>query len=407
MAQVCIDRHIIGTEKHLLCNEGFSWVDDPPTDSWFLSADDADHTLSLNTLARLHGVSIDTSPPVHFKKAMHSLLSGSLAPVPWSHVMPRRSHRAFVNNLVNAAVVATNELPKEYYETAWRTAGLVLKSLKPAKVDVDAWDSLVAQNPPNMHVLQTFKPDKKGFSQKVSYDRFGTRTGRLTVKSGPGILTLKRDYRKQLLVSRYEGGCVISIDFAALEARVLLYEGGGRCDDPDMYSLIAKDVFGGSATRQQVKGAVISEVYGSSKSALGAALGIGGKDLDDFVSKVRNFFRISDLRKRVKEEYVKNGWITNRYGRRVQVDEPLDHILVNSYAQSTGVDVAMLGFHDIIQRMKKLSGVIPLYVLHDALLVDCPPEHIDAVMSEREAKVSGYVQKFFVKPEKLRCTPTP
>ena len=59
----------------------------------------------------------------------------------------------------------------------------------------------------------------------------------------------------------------------------------------------------------------------------------------------------------------KNGWITNMYGRRVQIDEPLDHILVNSYSQSTGADVAMLGFQDILQRFKKLPGVVPLYVL--------------------------------------------
>lgn len=402
MTSVCIDKHVIGTEKHLLCSDGYSWLDEPPVDAWFLSHGDSDHPLSLNVLARLHGVSLDVSPPAAHARAMETLASGSI--VPWSMVLPNRTHRAFVERIINSAVGATNELPKDYYASAWKAGGKVLRALRPAKIDVAQWESLVALEPPNLHVLQSFKPDKSGFAGKVTYDRFGTRTGRLTVKSGPGILTLKRDYRRKLLASRYEGGCVVSVDFAALEARVLLYEGGGRCDDPDLYSLISREVFGGTATRQQVKGAVISEVYGSSKAALGAALGISGRELDDFVARVRSFFKVSDLRKRVKDEYVKQGWITNRYGRRVPVDEPLDHILVNSYAQSTGVDVAMMGFHDIIKELRKLTGVVPIYVLHDALLIDCPPQHLDAVMSLREVKVGGYVQKFFVKPEKLNCT---
>lgn len=400
MDSVCIDRSLIGTEKHLLFDSGFSWIDEPPVDSWLLSGDiDNDHPLNLDVLFKLHNIEIDTSLPYKHTHAMSLVMSGSSQEVPWSYVMPVRDHRAFVNNLINKTVEAIKELPKDYYIDIWKAGSQVLSSLRPAAIDTVLWNEMMENKPGNVHVVATFSPDKKGFAPKVKYNRFGTRTGRLTVSSGPNILTLKREFRKSLLKSSYPGGSIISIDFAALEARVLLYEAGGRCEEPDLYAMIARDVFHGSASRQQVKGAVISEVYGSSKHALGEALGITGQELDEFVSKVHNFFKISDLKKRVKDQFIKSGWITNRYNRRIMIDVPMDHIFVNYYAQSTGTDVVMLGFRDLLTRLRKLPGVRPLYVLHDALLVDCPPQHVAAIMSESAVKVKGYVQKFFIKPE--------
>lgn len=406
MDAICIDRSLIGTEKHLVVDDGYTWIDEPPKDSWFLGMDpEHDHALSVNTLLRLHNHRIDVSPPERFVSAMSTVMSGSQGSIPWSFVMPQRDHRAFVDNLIKLTVEAIKTLPKDYYRDTWVSGTKVLASLRPASIDVGAWNDIVASRPGNLNVVETFKPDKRGIAQKIKYDRFGTRTGRLTVESGPNILTLKREFRKRLIRSSHVGGSIISIDFSALEARVLLYESGGRCDEQDMYTMIARDLFHGSASRQQIKGAVISEVYGSSKHVLGEALGIHGKELDAFVSKVKGFFKINDLKQRVKSQFVTEGWITNRYGRRVMIDDPLDHIFVNYYAQSTGADVAMQGFSDMISRMRKLPGVRPLYVLHDALIVDSPKEHVDAIMSENIAKVKGYVQKFYVKPEIMSCTP--
>jgi DNA polymerase I-like protein with 3'-5' exonuclease and polymerase domains len=215
---------------------------------------------------------------------------------------------------------------------------------------------------------------------------------------------LKREYRSKLLRSVHPGGSILSLDFAALEARVLLYEAGGRCEETDLYGMIVRDVFHGEASRNAVKGAVISELYGSSREALGRALSIQGKELETFVSKIKRLFKTGALLKRVKAEFVKNGWITNRYGRRVKVDEPLNHIFVNYYAQSTGADVALLGFSEILSRLKLLEGIRPIFLLHDALIIDCPKEHVDAVKAQTSVKVAGYVQKFYVKVETVSCT---
>ncbi len=250
----------------------------------------------------------------------------------------------------------------------------------------------------NSRVVEGFRPGQGGYAAPVVYDRFGTRTGRLTVASGPNVLTLKKDYR-DMIVSSYTGGKIAYIDFAALEARVLLYEAGGRCDDIDIYTYINNELFNGAASRRAIKGAVISELYGSSKSALGAALGIHGKELDDFVGKVKGLFKTSDLCKRVKDQFLKTAHITNKYGRRVHIEDPLDHIFVNSYAQSTGVDVSLLGFSEIAKMLAGKPGIRPLFVLHDALIMDVSPENLDLVAGLKEVLVPGYTQSFPLKVE--------
>lgn len=253
----------------------------------------------------------------------------------------------------------------------------------------------------NVKAVSTFVPDHAGFAAPVVYDRFGALTGRLTVTHGPSILTLKREYR-DLLVSD-TGGCIVSVDFAALEARVLLYEAGRRCDEPDLYGMIARDL---GYDRKAVKGAVISELYGSSKYALGKALGIEGRELNSFVRRVKAYFNTKELLSRIKAQFFETGRIINRYGRPVLIDDPMDHIFINYYAQSSGVDVTLLGFSLLVERLaRECPGVRPLYLLHDALILDVPLKYLDEVMATRAVTVPGYVQAFPLKVERLSCTP--
>ncbi len=319
-------------------------------------------------------------------------------------LMPARAHQAFVKGLVEGVTVAMDGLPVNYYRDTWVPGDRVIRSLQPARVDTAKWQALVDAKVGNVHVVETFKQDADGFARPITYDRFGTLTGRLTVASGPGIMTLKREYR-DIIIPSTPGGCIVSIDFAALEARVLLYEAGRRCDEPDLYDMIAREM-GGRVTRKAVKGAVISELYGSSKHALGAVLGIKGRELNDFVNQVKTYFNTAALLKRIKQQFVASGRIINRYGRPILVDEPLDHVMINYYAQSSGADVALLGFSQLINELAVDAPTVrPLYLLHDGLFLDVPHEHIERVLAIRSITVHGYVQKFYLKSERLACTP--
>lgn len=397
----CIDASLLGTDRHLVCaGSGYSWHLTVPNGTWHLSGRiKPDSDWCLDTAMRLGNAKLDLVPPVRFANSMAIVSSGSNPnlPVPWQKVMPARAHRAFVQGIVDQVAVAISKLPVDYYRGTWVPGNAVIRSLLPAKIDANRWQALVIAGVGNVKAVETFKPDARGHACPVTYDRFGSLTGRLTVTHGPSILTLKREHRDMIVPET--DGYIVSIDFAALEARVLLYEAGRSCVEPDLYSMIAREL---GYDRKAVKGAVISELYGSSKCALGKVLGIEGRELNAFVKKVKAYFNTSVLLKRIKSQFYETGYVINRYGRPVLIDDPLDHIFINYYAQSSGVDVTLLGFSLLVARLaKEAPGVRPLYLLHDALILDVPKQHLATVMALKSVVVPGYVQVFPVKTECL------
>ena len=399
MVRLCLDAALLGTDRHFVVDDtACSWSDDVPPETWHLNGSvKFDTTWCLDTALKLSGSKLDLQPPTRFVKAMSSL--GINASVPWSKVMPALEHRSFTKRLVEDARMAMVKGSLDYYRGTWVLGNGLFKVLQPVKVDKLSWQRLMLALAGNVPALKSFEPDTDGFARPVTYDRFKTLTGRLTVTSGPQILTLKREHRNIMRSVHGDDGLIVALDFAALEARVLLYEHGRNCEELDLYGMIAKEL---GADMKAIKGAVISELYGSSKKALGIALGMQGKDLNDFVKKIRLYFNTRELLKRVKKQYVETGKVVNRYGRQVPIDEPLDHVMLNYYSQSTGVDVTMMGFTQVIERLAaEVPRVRPLFLLHDAILLDVHYDDLPLVKAIDHVRVKGYVQKFYLKCEEL------
>jgi hypothetical protein len=349
----------------------------------------------------LSGVEFDVRPQEKFVKMMETLLPDKSMAVPWQKVMPASCHRDFIRKLVDQLTNVQQLLPLNYYRDTWVPGNGVLRSLQRAKVCHDKWERLVSTNVGNVHTVKTFMPDVRGYADPITYDRFGSITGRLTVLNGPHIQTLKREYRNIISSEYGDDGVIVTIDFAALEARILLYEAGRRCEEHDLYGMIAREM-GVNITRKAAKAAVISELYGSSKQALGKVLGLSGKELNDFVRSVKSYFGTKSLLKRIKQQFIATGKIVNRYGRHVTIDEPLDHVMINYYAQSTGVDVSLMGFSTIVEMLAKSApSARPLFILHDGLFLDVQKKHLDQLHNIKHVQVKGYVQKFPVTIEQL------
>jgi hypothetical protein len=355
----------------------------------------------LNSLFELEGITPPINPPDRFVKSMQSIMSGSAISPPWAMIMPQDEHRAFVERLINFTTQTLASINLSYYNDVWRRGDVILRSLVPAKVDGKRFLEVVEDSGMNRRVVEGFRPDGEGLASPIVYDRFGTRTGRLTVKSGPGILTMKKEYR-DVIVPSFEGGHIVSVDFSALEVRVLLHETGGACEASDLYEHISNELFSGKVDRKSVKAAVIAESYGSGKAALSSFLKIGGRELDEFVEKIRSYLGIRALREKVSGQYWKEGHIRNKYGRRVVIDAPQGHIFVNSYAQSTGADVSLMGFGKVVQSLTKSPGVRPLFVVHDELILDVAPERLEDVNRITSVKVPGFDQVFPLKMKILR-----
>lgn len=397
-----IDRRLIGTKQHLLVADGFSWVDEVIENVWHLDGSFKASNRCLDTLLRLGNVALDINPPERYVQAMTTVMSGSSAwPPPWQDLMPKATHRSFVQALVKRVEETLGRLNVEFYDRIWVPGNEVFGSLERAYVDVKRWKAYEESGEGNVAALRSFHPDENGLAPEVRYNRFGTKTGRPTVASGPNILTLKREQRN-LLTSRWGShGRVVMLDFSALEVRIILYEADQDCADPDLYQELNELLFKGKLPRDVIKGAVICDLYGQSRRALGQRLGIQGKHLDAFIEKIRAHFKVEQLLQTVKKQFVDDGFILNRYGRQVKIDEPLDHVLINAYAQSTGADVVTLGFQEVINRIRPLKAV-PIYLLVDAILIDCHVDDLDKIRQIKQVNVDGYTQRFHLKFEELK-----
>lgn len=398
MLKYCIHSSALGSDKNFLrSDEGFSWSPARPLGAWTLSAVPLKGSRPLSEVLALGGVHLPQIPDNHVA-AMRHLVTGSHASIPWQHVLPRRVYENYFKNTVKVIEDAFSELPFDYHEVAWAPCSELLSCLKPARVDSDSWSNLLEGSAVNAPVLASFKPDARGFAEVPTYNRFGTRTGRLTVASGPNILTLKREHRT-IIKSSFKSGAVLSLDFRALEPRIVLAEAGRCTEADDIYGEIAEKIFGDRQNRDAVKVAIISELYGAAKESLRARLGITQKKIDAFVKGIGEYFSLDSLRQRLETE-AQSGKIKNRYGRPLVVDPTAKNLFVNTYVQSTGVDVALLGFKSVVDKLGT-DGVRPLYVLHDALILDVRHDRLRDVEQISSVTVPGYDVSFPLKLDKI------
>ena len=62
----------------------------------------------------------------------------------------------------------------------------------------------------------------------------------------------------------------------------------------------------------------------------------------------------------------------------------------------------MLGFAQVIESLETLApSARPVFLLHDAILIDIKKDEIEAAASIQHVKVRGYVQKFVLKMEQI------
>jgi len=392
---VVISSSLLGSKKNLLLSDdGFTWIEKERSDSWFLTGlPKQGFDLCLDTAFILESVPNVPSVPEKHKKSMSVLMDGD---PPWSMILPRDAYKSFFNDVISH-VKTHKDISKDYYTNAWVPGNKVLNLMKPVKTDAQRVNDIISSSAINSQVVESFRPRAGGYAQPVRYDRFGTVTGRLTVASGPNILLLKKDYR-QVLKPSHPDGRIVSLDFSSLEARILLYESGKDCTEFDLYEMLASR-FGG-LPRQMVKAAVLSVLYGSSKSSVALHLGTSEEKISKLVQQIEDYIDTRSLLKRLKNEHKESGFIKNKFGRKIPVDRAQDNIFINYYAQSTGVDVSLMGFSKIVETLGT-SGVRPVFVLHDALLLDVHPDRLQDVSDITNVNVPGYDQAFPVKFEEI------
>lgn len=386
---IYIHKDLLGFDQHLSYKSGkFTRVRDIPEGDSIVYGDP-----ELLELAKLYNITLPEFPPSRYVKAFQTTLrSRDVSEVPWKDAIPPEAFKRIVKGLGESLEKAFSETDFSYYRTHYRKTMKALSYLRQAKIDPRAWK--VHSMDPDLitpHVFHSFQPDEDGFTSPVVYSRCDTKTGRLKVVEGPNILTLPKEQRN-VLSSRFGmNGKVWSLDYSSLEPRVLLSVRDFLASQSPLtgsppQTLVSKtesDVYTSfltrfqitTITRAQVKEVVLSLIYGAGQDTIMEKLQ-GVKDPRGFIDAVNDFFGLDLVRQRLVEEWEANGrqYITTLYGRKLDTSDAKPYMLLNYLIQSMAVEVALYGFLNILRAITT-PLIVPLFIQHDALIVDA---HKDA-----------------------------
>jgi len=333
----------------------------------------------LEEVARLYLLGLPTFPSRNYIKALQGVLD--LIPihrVPWKLCLPERAFKRQLQDLVESLRSCLGGVDLTYWKTTYQEAGVVLSKLKPALINKEKYELYLSQD--SSRVVKTFRQGEDGYTEEVLYDRTSTVTGRLKVVDGPNVLHLKKEYR-DMIVSRFGvDGEIWSLDYKSLEPRILLSLSTNgtlpyRRNTRDIYQNIKDELFQGhDLTREQIKKVVLSEVYGAGIDTVSKELP-NVERLENVVKLIREWFNLTQFKERLMTEAEKTNhqWLENCFGRRVSIAGEPPYKYPNRVVQSAAVDVALLGFSAMVrylEQMDRLETVVPLFVLHDALICD-------------------------------------
>lgn len=179
---------------------------------------------------------------------------------------------------------------------------------------------------------------------KISYNIYGTRTGRLTTNAGSfPILTLKKEFRKGI---EPQNDLFVEMDFNAAELRTLLSLCGRKQPGEDIHQWNVKNVFGGLLTREEAKTRIFSWMYNSESK-------------DKLPNQTYDRFAV------IKKHWDGNT-VTTPFGRKIEADE--FHAL-NYLIQSTTSDLFLrrvLALHHMLKGFKSHIA----FTVHDSVVID-------------------------------------
>ena len=391
--RVRIDSQRLGTSTSLIIDPDgtYRWGDEECEVS-VCGSDDS--SVPLEDLAQMMGIDeerLKLAPPSHVRA--FKILGYNHDEVPWSSALRKDLFIDRVERISQCVQDITRRTELVRYVKTYRKCRGFLRRLRRPTVDIDRLNRYVEECDSGESVLASlrgFKPRSDSLVREVKYSQTSTVTGRLVVDEGPSILTLPKRYR--YIIRSPSGGRVYEVDFVSLEPRFALLD-AGVSPPGDIYNYIRHEIFHGSLSRKAVKTATISALYGSSPRLMTDLIGDAGISPRSVVRRVKEYFSADDLGQRLTSS-IDRGRIYNYYGRPIAVNRDMSSSkLISYYIQSSCVDTALLGFLSLNESFHSL-GAHPIYVIHDAVLVDVPVESEDEFIGICKAGVDLNIGHF-------------
>lgn len=265
--------------------------------------------------------------------------------------------------------VFRDEKNKDYFSLYLEIKSF-LKNLKAPIINKHMVESLIKESKHDgpKYSFKSFIDSGSIYSPPVYYSQDSTLTGRLTVKKGPNILTAPSSIRN-CFKSRFKNGKILQLDLISAEPKFALLAKQGFSPE-DVYSDLCSSIFEDKLTRKQAKLTTLCSLYGQSKRKLAEKL---PPDISptDIVNKTNRYFGKEVLLDNIKST-LKKGQILNYFGRPLTIPENKDHILISYFLQSSVAEASIKMFSDYYNENK--DSFVPLYVIHDALIIDATPE---------------------------------
>jgi hypothetical protein len=248
-----------------------------------------------------------------------------------------------VKNRITEHVFSRFEKPEEY-DHLFNVVHM-LEDIKHRNVNLDM-SSIKSGSYKNKN--RVFLKNLKDVRKSVSYNLFGTKTGRLTVEKGffP-VLTLDRELRKHV---RPNNDLFVEIDVNGAEARTLLSLTGHEQPEVDIHEWNAENVYRGLTTRDEAKKRFFAWLYNPAS--------------DDYLSS-RSYSR--DL---IKEKFFDGRQVRTPFNRKILSDE---YHCVNYTLQSTSNDICLEQSKKVFDFLKEKKSNIA-FLMHDSVILDFAAE---------------------------------
>ena len=357
VTQISLHKDVLGSDYHLILNDSSVItslnIDD---DSWVWSRHNCKKNLKVIALAT--GSKVTDCPSKFHVNAWQQL---NFDP-PWSLALPPHVFKTWLQKFTRELLELRDRWADGYYGREFQVQQRLLQRLQQPFVD-----GLVIKKIDDDRV-RAFEPDAAGCSPKSTYDIWSSVTGRMSIESGPNILTLDKKYRR-IFKSRFTDGEIIQIDFSSLEPNTFLAM-QGKSFESDAYAWVASQI-DIAVPREVLKVAVMSALYGMSPSNFAKKFA-DIPDANELLFQVRDAFGFDKMTKHYREQLDAEGHITNHFGRIIKCDKTSP--LVAHAVQSTAVDVVCQGFTALLDEFQ-MEGIdaVPLYLIHDALMLDVTP----------------------------------
>jgi len=366
---LAIAKSLLGTEKHLLQQDRdgpLTWSCNIPSD--FLTLGPANGSTSIEPAFRIFKTQIPSTIPEEFRNVMKAI-SVSESKVPWHLVIPHEKYMDSLKNMFGILWDLFSKLQESSYLKTYMEINNFINRMYRTHIDVIRLDTYIGDenNASVLSTLKSFRPQKDGMAQKVCYSNCHTITGRMTVRTGPRILTLPANYR-DIIRSDYENGFILELDFKSLEPRIALML-ANKNPPYDVYNEISEKIFSKNLKRSDVKIAVLCALYGASIRKLDSILD-SKFDARIVIKQIKEYFCYDDITASLKHDYNRDGFISNIFGRPIFCESDRTNILYSNFIQSTAADAAMLGFKKLLDTTEfKTEDIRPLFLVHDALIL--------------------------------------